>query len=76
MEVYKRETEEIVRHFKKRQLSFPDCVAALDAALSRLLPKLKPEQYDEVRAVMLANNETVMNEMARRDALKRNSKPS
>ena len=65
MEVYKRETEEIIRRFLKRQLSFPDCVAALDAALAGLLP-LEPSQYDEVRAVMLANNDIVMDEMARR----------
>ena len=74
MEVYKKETEEIVRRFMKRQLNFPDCVAALDAALARLLPKLKPAQHDEVRAVMLTNNDKVMDEMARRDMLKRRPK--
>jgi len=66
MEVYKRETREVIKRFLLRQLSFPKCIAALDAALARLLPRLQPEQLDEVRAVMLANNEKVMAEMARR----------
>jgi hypothetical protein len=66
MEVYKRETQEVIRRFLQRQLSFPKCIAALDAALAGLLPRLRSEQLDEVRAVMLANNEKVMAEMARR----------
>ncbi len=66
MEVYKRETREVVRRFLLRQLSFLNCIAALDAALAGLLPRLKPEQLGEVRAMMLSNNEKVMEEMARR----------
>ena len=66
MEVYKQETKEVVRRFRSHQLSFPHTIAALDAALAGVLPKLKPEQLDEVRAVMLAANATVMEEMARR----------
>lgn len=66
MEVYKRETREVIGRFLLRQLSFPNCIAGLDAALAGLLPRLQPEQLDEVRAVMLVNNETVMAEMARR----------
>jgi hypothetical protein len=67
VEVYKRETHEIIRRFLHHQLSFPNTIAALDAALAGVLPRLKPEQLDEVRAVMLANNEMVMDEMARRE---------
>jgi len=63
MEVYKAETREVIRRFLLRQLSFPNCIAALDAALAGVLPELQPEQLDEVRAVMLANNATVMEEM-------------
>ena len=66
MEAYKMETQEVIRRFLLRQLSFPKCIAALDAALAALLPRLQPQQLDEVRAVMLANNEKVMAEMARR----------
>ncbi len=72
MEVYKRETREVIGRFLLRQLSFPNCIAALDAALAGLLPRLQPEQLDEVRAVMLVNNETVMAEMARRAQGNRN----
>lgn len=67
VEVYKRETREIIRHFLLCQLSFPNTIAALDAALAGVLPRLKPEQLNELRTVMLANNETVMAEMARRN---------
>jgi hypothetical protein len=73
VEVYKRETKEVIRRFRYRQLSFQNCIAALDAALAGVLPGLKPEELDEVRAVMLANNETVMTEMARRAALESGS---
>jgi hypothetical protein len=66
VEVYKSETREVLRRFITHQISFPICVAALDAALAGLIPKLQPEQLDELRAVMLANNEKLMNEMARR----------
>ena len=56
MEVYRRETKESIRRFLLRQLSFAKTIAALDAALAGVLPRLKPEQLDEVRTVMLANN--------------------
>jgi len=68
MEVYKKETQDVVGRFLSHQLSFPDCVVALHSALARLLPTLDREQFDEVRVVMLANNDTVMDEMARRSA--------
>ena len=68
LEVYERETQEIVGRFLSHQLSFPDCVVALQFALARLLPTLEREQFDEVRVLMLANNDTVMDEMARRSA--------
>lgn len=66
MEVYKSETRDLVRRFLHYELSFPRCVSRLDAALARLIPRLKPEQLDELRAAMLANHERVMAEMARR----------
>lgn len=73
MEVYKRETQELVGRFLSHQLSFPDCVVALHSALARLLPTLEREQFDEVRVVMLANNDAVMDEMARRSAKRKAS---
>jgi hypothetical protein len=68
VEVYKKKTQDIVRRFLLKQLTFPECVSALDGALAALIPTLQPEQFDEVRAVMLANNDIVMDEMARRAA--------
>jgi len=67
VEVYKAETREVLRRFLDHRLKFPDCIAALDAALAGLIPKLTPEQLPELRAVMLENNERVMKEMAKRE---------
>jgi hypothetical protein len=33
MEVYERETQEVLKRFLERRLSFAECIAALDAAL-------------------------------------------
>ena len=70
MKQYKSETKGVVNRFLLRQLSFPNCIAALDAALARFIPRLRPEDLDELRSVMLANNEKVMKEMERRGASK------
>jgi hypothetical protein len=66
MKVYERETEEIIKRFLARVISFPDCIAALDAALAGLIPTLTGDQITRLRIVMLANNEIVMKEMERR----------
>ncbi len=65
MEAYERETRTVIKRFLSRKLSFTGCIAALDA----LIPKLSGEQMAHLRAVMLANNETVMKEMERRKSL-------
>jgi len=67
MEVYERETEEIIKRFLDRRINLPECIAALDAALAGLIPHLTGEQLIRLRVVMLANNEIVMNEMERRE---------
>jgi hypothetical protein len=66
MEIYKRQTREIIKRFLTHRLSFPNCIAALDAALADFIPRLDREQLDELRARMLENNEIVMKEMERR----------
>jgi hypothetical protein len=66
MEVYKSETKEVLSRFLGRRLSFPDCIAALDAALAGLLPRLRPEELPALRELVLANNAVVMAEMERR----------
>lgn len=66
MEVYKREALAVIKRFLGHRLSFPDCIAALDASLARLIPRLLHEDLDTLRAVMLSNNEVVMKDMERR----------
>jgi hypothetical protein len=67
MEVYKAETREVLSRFLRRRLSFPACIAALDAALAGVLPRLRPSELQALREVMLANNDIVMKEMERRE---------
>jgi hypothetical protein len=71
MEVYKSETREVLDRFLARRLSFPDCIAALDAALAGLLPRLRPKELPALRELMLANNAIVMKEMERRGQRKK-----
>src|ERR1035437_10870048 len=66
MEVYKGETREVIKRFLNHRLSFPDCIAALDAAFRSLTPRLTGEQFAPLRALILENNDMVMKEMERR----------
>jgi hypothetical protein len=66
MEVYKSECKETIRRFLNRRLSFPNCIAGLDAALAGLMPRMTGDELPAVRSLMLANNEIVMKEMERR----------
>ena len=70
MGVYERETNAVILRFLSRKLTFPACIAALDASLSRLIPHMQPAQLYELRDLMLANNNRVMEEMALRAASK------
>ena len=66
MEVYERETDEVVRRFLVGRLSPTACISALDSALEDLIPRLKADDAMRLRIVMLSNNEIVMNELERR----------
>jgi len=72
MEVYKNETGEVLNRFLHHRISFPHCIAALDAALAGLVPSLTAEQIAPLRAIMLANNAIVMEEMQKRWVGRRN----
>jgi hypothetical protein len=63
MESYKHATKQVVSSFLRREISFPECIHTLDAALAKAIPRLKPEELPELRAVMLENNGVVMKEM-------------
>ena len=67
MEVFRSETREVLRRFLRRRLSFPECIATLDAALAGVLPRLQPSDLPALREAMLANNDIVMEEMERRE---------
>jgi len=43
VEVYERETTEVVKAFLAHRLSFTACIAALDSALEDFIPRLKAE---------------------------------
>jgi hypothetical protein len=69
MEAYECKTAEIIKRFLAGRLNFPDCIAALDAALAEVIARLQDGQLPRLRIVMLANNEIVMKEMHRRGPL-------
>jgi hypothetical protein len=71
MEVYKSETKEVLSRFLGHRLTFPACIAALDAALAGLLPRLRADELPALRELMLANNDVVMREMERRGQRKK-----
>ena len=66
MKAYRRDTRKVIKRFLGHKLSFPGCIAALDAALARFIPRMHQKELPALRAVMLANNETVMKEMEKR----------
>ena len=66
MEVYKRETREIIKRFLSRRLSFNECMAALDAALADLTSRATIEEISDLLPLRLENSEIVMKEMERR----------
>ena len=66
MEVYKRETEEILKRFTENRIGYQECVAALYAALAGVVQRITPEELPQVRGVMLENNQRLIAERARR----------
>jgi hypothetical protein len=66
MEEYERQTQAVIDRLLRHELSFPECIAALDAALAAFMPRITGDQIARLRIVMLANNEIVMKEMERR----------
>jgi CRP/FNR family cyclic AMP-dependent transcriptional regulator len=66
MEVYKKETRQVIKRFLDRKLGFHECIAALDAALADLTPRLSGQQIAPLHALILENNAIVTKEMERR----------
>ena len=67
MEVYKKQAQKIVKSFLDHQTAFPECISALDAALVRFIKRRGHGEFPAIKAVLLANNETVMQEMEKRE---------
>lgn len=66
MDVFKRETKKIVGCFLLHQISFAECLIALDDALASLMRRDPEENSSALRELMFANNAQVMREMERR----------
>lgn len=66
IEVYRSQSERVIRRFLRYRLTAPDCLAALDANLNRLAPKVGPEDLEALQSVKVAGKRTVTTEMERR----------
>jgi len=66
MGTYIRTADGLVTSFLQQHMSFPEYIAATDAAFYQLIPGLSGESLPRLRALMLANHDMVMQEMARR----------
>ncbi len=63
LEVYKRETEEILRRFRAKRLTLSQCVASMTSALANLDPAERTVYREALRTWVTANNEEVANEL-------------
>lgn len=68
MEVYKNETQEVIKRFLDHRLDYRDCICSLDAALAALIPRLQCEELPVLRELMSFNREMVSAELKRRAA--------
>ena len=67
MEAHKKQAQKIVKSFLGHQTTFPECISTLDAALVRFIKRRGHGEFPAIQAVLLANNETVMQEMEKRE---------
>ena len=66
MQSYEQRTREIIRRFICHELDFPACIAALDAELADLVPRLEDAELPALRVMMLANLARVNYELEQR----------
>ena len=66
MEVYKRETEEILRRLLERETGLSECKSALNAAFADVLVRLDGKQLDSLRVLLMAHDDIVTKEMETR----------
>jgi hypothetical protein len=71
MEVYRRETEEILQRFLKGRITSRECMVGLDVAFAAAMPLISNEQMESARQIFFANMEAVQKEISRRSSIKR-----
>jgi len=69
MEVYRCETQEILKRFSEDRISRAGCVDALDCALLAAIPELDPAEFSAVQALLAEN----WRHLAEIDGMKRRS---
>jgi hypothetical protein len=65
LEVYKRETQEILKRFRAKRLTLSECVASLTSALANLDPAERTLYRESLHTWVTANNEEVTKEVTR-----------
>jgi hypothetical protein len=68
LEAYEQRSQEVIQLFLSDRISFEECKAALDTALGAVITKVTGKELLAVTALAMANHETVMKEMKRRDS--------
>ncbi len=66
MEVYRQETLRIIKLFLDGDISFAECISALDESLAAVFPPPTGEDLDSLRDLVRWNRRIVMTELARR----------
>jgi len=66
VEVYRAETDEIIRRFLQKQLTHDQCVVGLYDAFASALSDFSAEDWPRIRAVIAANNEALQAETENR----------
>ena len=57
MEIYKRETAEILRRHRAGEITRKQCIAALNSATAALVPFLVPDTIQQAQEAVNANDE-------------------
>ena len=69
VDVFRRETQEIINLFLSHRLTFPECIASLDQALAHAMLRASRKQIVCLQILISANEEIVRKEMDRRNSL-------
>jgi hypothetical protein len=66
MDVYKRETEELMRRFLDGRMTHSECIAAMDAALAAVIPGMKEADLEKVQNIVSESQRAIAEEIGRR----------